>query len=1028
MANDIDKTSSHYKGEFSNIYEVNQKYPSGGVAGDYVEIDGWAHYWNADRGTWCVNEKRDEYWDELITNTSYHLNLLQATSYVGSVFDGYINSVGTIVSPYSSWQYRVFRVTGMGFWSFRYKGIISNVGNVANVAFFKDEIGVGDNLLAVYRDFTKDETFDKSYVIPQEADYLVLTCISDDWANVSFDFTSADFSYLNGKNILPNSNYLTQKNIYIKSDGTPTKMTSTWFITKINALGVVAVEFTGSWSYNGEVATIAFYKDKIAKDSLVSLISNQDLSGKTISVPEGTNIIVLTNTADKDGDFELLSATIFEEKIDTNTNRITELETADAKVYIPTETISLSQNGYYTTNGIFKESNNYLNTGLIDVEDGDTFDYDVSIYVSAGMILFNEDGTVADYIDKGTSESYYYLASGRYKVDKSQYPNAAKICFGTIKNNRGYVSKSTKQDIKSYIAPIEEKIDTNTNRITELETADAKVYIPTETISLSQNGYYTTNGIFKESNNYLNTGLIDVEDGDTFDYDVSIYVSAGMILFNEDGTVADYIDKGTSESYYYLASGRYKVDKSQYPNAAKICFGTIKNNRGTTFRVEKEAILDHLAPYENLIGIGSCRELEIAETKSGMYASVNAVYKTYSVYNCYLFDVEPNSKYHVITEFSGGGDNAIIYLINNIGSISIIQPDNNEKGSKYSGKVITRNDTVQIGISVLATTEIHSMYESVDQSGTGTIKDGALRNNKYAAMIENDEYLAKAYGDRCLNYRYAINSLYDFLNLTLTNSFVKPEKGSSVDISISDVSAIKANSFICIGNLQSYDIYEVTSINTDANSISASLINDGLSYYAIGDTVPTTISMTYGGKDEYSESIRVYLYEDVRSYEDDVLPPSSCYDNIHPQNEVYTLLGKIIADRIKSIAGAIPTRVCVYGDSWGQAGIYPKEIGDQLGCTMLNKSVAGDATMHVRKHFLFDFEAGTVSNDDFFVFQMGTNNLHRYGTASSDSLGQIMQDYKFHFNQDLRLITEKLNGNFLIVPGHAGCTTRKYKN
>lgn len=51
MANDIDKTSPHYKGEFGSIYEVNQKFPSGGVEGDYVAIDGWAHYWNADRGT-----------------------------------------------------------------------------------------------------------------------------------------------------------------------------------------------------------------------------------------------------------------------------------------------------------------------------------------------------------------------------------------------------------------------------------------------------------------------------------------------------------------------------------------------------------------------------------------------------------------------------------------------------------------------------------------------------------------------------------------------------------------------------------------------------------------------------------------------------------------------------------------------------------------------------------------------------------------------------------------------------------------
>lgn len=83
MANDIDKTSPHYKGEFGSIYEVNQKFPSGGVEGDYVAIDGWAHYWNADRGTWCVNAQRDSYWDELITNIIGHFKTIKGASYMG---------------------------------------------------------------------------------------------------------------------------------------------------------------------------------------------------------------------------------------------------------------------------------------------------------------------------------------------------------------------------------------------------------------------------------------------------------------------------------------------------------------------------------------------------------------------------------------------------------------------------------------------------------------------------------------------------------------------------------------------------------------------------------------------------------------------------------------------------------------------------------------------------------------------------------------------------------------------------------
>lgn len=83
MANDIDKTSPHYKGDFGSIYEVNRKFPTGGVSGDFVVIDGWAHYWNADRGTWCVNAKRDSYWDELITNIIEKFKLVRGATYMG---------------------------------------------------------------------------------------------------------------------------------------------------------------------------------------------------------------------------------------------------------------------------------------------------------------------------------------------------------------------------------------------------------------------------------------------------------------------------------------------------------------------------------------------------------------------------------------------------------------------------------------------------------------------------------------------------------------------------------------------------------------------------------------------------------------------------------------------------------------------------------------------------------------------------------------------------------------------------------
>lgn len=83
MGQKIDTSSSHYKGKFPDIYAVERKYPNGGIDGDYVDIEGWAHYWNASRSTWCVNEKRDSYWDELITNLVDSISKIRGATYMG---------------------------------------------------------------------------------------------------------------------------------------------------------------------------------------------------------------------------------------------------------------------------------------------------------------------------------------------------------------------------------------------------------------------------------------------------------------------------------------------------------------------------------------------------------------------------------------------------------------------------------------------------------------------------------------------------------------------------------------------------------------------------------------------------------------------------------------------------------------------------------------------------------------------------------------------------------------------------------
>lgn len=83
MASSIDTSSPHFKGTFPDIYAVERRYPNGGVDGDFVDIEGWAHYWNADRATWCVNAKRDSYWDELITNIVNIVSKIRGATFMG---------------------------------------------------------------------------------------------------------------------------------------------------------------------------------------------------------------------------------------------------------------------------------------------------------------------------------------------------------------------------------------------------------------------------------------------------------------------------------------------------------------------------------------------------------------------------------------------------------------------------------------------------------------------------------------------------------------------------------------------------------------------------------------------------------------------------------------------------------------------------------------------------------------------------------------------------------------------------------
>lgn len=161
----MDKNSLHFKGTYRNVYEVNRAYPNGGVNGDYVDINGWQHWWNPDRGTWCVNENRDSYWDEVlstiqnllyskacVSESDFPLNPTDEEKRFGYFYNGQLYLWTGTNGTVRNGQYRSFGVVqGVG---------VSSIAQTAtsNVDGGKNEITVTLTNGDVYKFFTYNGT------------------------------------------------------------------------------------------------------------------------------------------------------------------------------------------------------------------------------------------------------------------------------------------------------------------------------------------------------------------------------------------------------------------------------------------------------------------------------------------------------------------------------------------------------------------------------------------------------------------------------------------------------------------------------------------------------------------------------------------------------------------------------------------------------------------------------------------------------------------------------------------------------
>lgn len=292
MANsDIDINSPHYKGEFGSIYEVNKKFPTGGVAGDFVVIEGWAHYWNADRATWCVNAERDSYWDELMTNILEKFKLIKGATYMG------VANVGTMP---------VKVVGGKMYYFATAPGTYANFGDLVvtqgiNVLYTEDgKIWVCSSLLEVAQEVGESEWKVVSQKLLKVALDLINTELAKkaNTAEVASKFTE-EANRVNGE--------LAKKANAKEVDSSLKELQNTVFPLQVSlSLDKTLLEFTGTDQTIKASYSIKRKDASITPTSLVLSINGvmKDIDIKasdTISIEvnkEGESVVVLTAKLD----------------------------------------------------------------------------------------------------------------------------------------------------------------------------------------------------------------------------------------------------------------------------------------------------------------------------------------------------------------------------------------------------------------------------------------------------------------------------------------------------------------------------------------------------------------------------------------------------------------------------------------------------------------------------------------------------------------------------------------------------------
>lgn len=855
MANDINKEDPHYKGEYGSIYEVNRKFPTGGVAGDFVVIEGWAHYWNADRGTWCVNAERDSYWDELITNIIEKFKLVRGATYMGvaSLNTEPAKAIGakmyyfaTVAGTYKNFDNLVvpqginvlYSENGSSWVNTTLLEVAQELGvntnKVVSQKTLNDALYLKANQSSVNEALAKkadnkrvdDELakkFDKESVVQEsgeaEAKVMSQKAVSDKLSELAYA-TASDFLLPTTEINLINSIAITDKeeNKYITLDGSLSENTllDIYYYTNPNKHTI---------ENKPKYVSVYLSNNSLTMDSYMIAIYNEKgelVKGYFKLASSITNIFMLPSE---------YTIKIMVYKKDTKA----QLLVADS--YIVKRIPSLVQTWGDSESKIISQK--------------------LSTYGMSSYLLPTTSG-ISDNIEDIKSSSL--IETGYIALDGSIKSNSILKIYSyknpnihTTNNNPKYV-----------------RVNIGINNLTADQFAVAIYNSKNELVK----------GFLNIGTNIDNIFMLPAEftiKVATFPRDTTCIIQAGDSV------------KKVEIPIRVQTWGDSITDADKYQDEIANVLGINRNNV-KNFGISSDFSMHVANRFKSYF-----TEKETSNVFIG-----NAIKRPNSISEVPSYDdrmKELNNSFFVIWI---GTNNLINYRKNKRSPEFTTQssefmklcPQFNEKYDVlYSKSYISMIfDDIRTMVSLIP----HSNFIIIGGHASYTEDDKSQQD-----MIKLNNLLLKAYPRNYVDIEtlLIINSEIEY---SLTKSFVKPEIDGTVLITLDSLKNLNSNSYLAIGTRDYYDLYKIVSLDSENIRVSAKLVSSNTGLNA-GDTIYDSYNLVSDlGRDSVSIKTKVYNYNDILRYNYNENPWTIGMD-VHFTNEGYKLIGKLIADEILKI-------------------------------------------------------------------------------------------------------------------------------